>query len=104
MAKQAHVLRLINRYRVRGHLLANLNPLRSDVLSHPELDPDHHGLTVWDLDREFFADDLPGPPHRSLRQILDLLRDAYCQTVGIEYMHIQEPEQKKWIQERVEGV
>ena len=104
MEKQAHVLRLINMYRVRGHLLANLNPLGSEVLSHPELDPDDHGLTVWDLDREFFADDLPGPPQRSLRQILDLLRDAYCQTVGIEYMHIQEPEQKKWIQERVEGI
>ncbi len=102
--KQAHVLRLINMYRVRGHLLANLNPLGSDVLSHPELDPDHHGLSVWDLDRDFFADDLPGPQQRSLREILDLLRDAYCQTVGIEYMHIQEPEQKRWIQERVEGV
>jgi multifunctional 2-oxoglutarate metabolism enzyme len=105
MEKQAHVLRLINMYRVRGHLLANINPLGGEkVLAHPELDPDYHGLTVWDLDREFFADDLPGAPRRSLREILDLLRDTYSQTIGFEYMHIQEPDQKRWIQERVEGV
>ncbi len=68
------------------------------------MDPGFHGLSVWDLDREFFADDLPGERRRSLREILDLLRDAYCQTVGIEYMHIQEPDQKRWVQQRVEGV
>jgi 2-oxoglutarate decarboxylase len=105
MEKQAHVLRLINMYRVRGHLLANLNPLGpEEVLSHPELDPAYHGLSVWDFDREFFVDDLPGEQHQSLREVLDLLRDSYCQTVGLEYMHIQEPDQKRWIQERVEGV
>ena len=102
--KQAHVLRLINMYRVRGHLLANINPLGSEILSHPELDPAFHGLSVWDLDREFFVDDLPGPRRRRLRDILDLLRDAYCQTVGIEIMHIHDPDQKRWIQKRVEGV
>ena len=104
-AKQARVLRLINMYRVRGHRLANLDPLATKkVLSHPELDPGFHGLSVWDLDREFFVDDVPGPKRRALREVLDLLRDAYCQTIGIEFMHIQEPEQKRWIQERVEGV
>ncbi|MDP8955566.1 MAG: multifunctional oxoglutarate decarboxylase/oxoglutarate dehydrogenase thiamine pyrophosphate-binding subunit/dihydrolipoyllysine-residue succinyltransferase subunit [Actinomycetota bacterium] len=104
--KQAAVLRLVNMYRVRGHLIANLNPLGTDrVLHHPELDPEFHGLTLWDLDREFFVDDLPGDRRkRSLREILDLLRDTYCRTAGIEYMHIQEPDQKRWIQERVEGV
>jgi 2-oxoglutarate dehydrogenase E1 component len=103
--KQAHVLRLINMFRVRGHLLANLNPLGEEkVLAHPELDPSYHGLSVWDLDRDFFVDDLPGARVRPLRDVLDLLRDAYCGTVGIEYMHIQEPDQKRWIQERVEGV
>ncbi|HYT29244.1 MAG TPA: multifunctional oxoglutarate decarboxylase/oxoglutarate dehydrogenase thiamine pyrophosphate-binding subunit/dihydrolipoyllysine-residue succinyltransferase subunit, partial [Actinomycetota bacterium] len=103
--KQAHVLRLINLFRVRGHLLANLDPLGPDrVLAHPELDPAYHGLTVWDLDRRFFADDLPGERERTLRDVLDLLRDAYCGTIGIEYMHIQDPEQKRWIQHRVEGV
>jgi multifunctional 2-oxoglutarate metabolism enzyme len=105
MQKQAHVLRLINMYRVRGHLLANLNPLGSDaVLAHPELDPAYHGLSVWDMDRDFFVDDLPGPPRQTLRDVLDLLQDSYCQTVGVEYMHIQEPDQKNWIQQRVEGV
>jgi 2-oxoglutarate decarboxylase len=103
--KQASVLRLINMHRVRGHLLSDLNPLGAEeVLSHPELDPDFHGLTIWDLDREFFADDLPGPHRRSLRDVLDLLRDAYCQTIGFEFMHIQEPDQKRWIQRRVEAV
>jgi multifunctional 2-oxoglutarate metabolism enzyme len=105
MEKQAHVLRLVNMYRVRGHLLANVNPLGGEeVLAHPELDPAFHGLSVWDLDRRFFVDDLPGERRRPLREVLDLLRDAYCGTVGIEYMHIQDPDQKRWIQERVEGV
>ncbi|MBA3728855.1 MAG: multifunctional oxoglutarate decarboxylase/oxoglutarate dehydrogenase thiamine pyrophosphate-binding subunit/dihydrolipoyllysine-residue succinyltransferase subunit, partial [Actinobacteria bacterium] len=105
MEKQAHVLRLVNMYRVRGHLLANLDPLQTKkVLSHKELDPAYHGLSVWDLDREFFVDDLPGARRQKLRQVLDLLRDAYCGTVGLEFMHIQEPDQRRWIQERVEGV
>ncbi|HEX8098971.1 MAG TPA: 2-oxo acid dehydrogenase subunit E2, partial [Actinomycetota bacterium] len=104
--KQAAVLRLANMYRVRGHLIANLDPLGPDeVLHHPELDPEFHGLTMWDLDREFFVDDLPGETRkRTLREILDLLRETYCRTIGIEYMHIQEPDQKRWIQERAEGV
>jgi 2-oxoglutarate decarboxylase len=104
--KQAQVLRLVNMFRVRGHLLADIDPLGPDrILSHPELDPSHHGLSVWDLDREFFVDDLPGEDRRrSLRAVLDLLRDAYCGTIGFEFMHIQEPDQKRWIQERVEGV
>jgi 2-oxoglutarate decarboxylase len=93
--KEGQVLRLVNMYRVRGHLLAKLDPLGGGkVLSHPELDPAFHGLSVWDLDREFLVDDLPGDEReRPLRGILDLLRDSYCHTVGIEYMHIQEPDQ-----------
>jgi 2-oxoglutarate decarboxylase len=105
MEKQANVLRLINMYRVRGHLLADLDPLGQErVLTHPELDLAYHGLTVWDLDREFFVDDFPGERHQTLRRILDLLRDAYAGTVGIEYRHIQDPDEKRWIRERVEGV
>ncbi|HJP65993.1 MAG TPA: multifunctional oxoglutarate decarboxylase/oxoglutarate dehydrogenase thiamine pyrophosphate-binding subunit/dihydrolipoyllysine-residue succinyltransferase subunit, partial [Actinomycetota bacterium] len=106
LQKQAGVLRLINMFRVRGHLLANLDPLQTKkVLSHRELDPAFHGLSVWDLDREFFVDDLAGRRgDQSLREVLDVLRDAYCQTIGFEFMHIQEPDQKRWIQERVEGV
>jgi 2-oxoglutarate dehydrogenase E1 component len=101
--RQASVLRLVNMFRVRGHLVADVNPLGSeDVLSHPELDLEHHGLTIWDLDRSFFMD--PGEDPQPLREILDQLRAAYCQTVGVEYMHLQEHEQKGWIRKRVEGV
>jgi multifunctional 2-oxoglutarate metabolism enzyme len=101
--KQSRVIRLINMYRVRGHLLAELNPIGWEVLTHPELDLSHYDLTVWDLDREFLTDGVPGPPKQPLRQILDALRDAYCRTIGVEYMHISDPEQKKWIQEKVES-
>jgi multifunctional 2-oxoglutarate metabolism enzyme len=101
--KQSQVIRLINMYRVRGHLLAELNPIGWEVLTHPELDLSYYGLTVWDLDREFLTDGLPGPRKQSLRQILDRLRDSYCRTIGVEYMHMSDPQQKSWIQERVES-
>src|SRR6266849_4416635 len=71
---------------------------------HPELDPATYGLTIWDLDREFLTDGLAGRTALTLGDILGILRDAYCRTVGVEYMHIQEPDQKHWIQEHVEGV
>ncbi len=102
--KQAGVLQLINMYRVRGHLVAHTNPLSQEVPSHPELDLVHHGLTVWDLDREYFCKGLGGHSRASLRTILQILQDAYCGPVGVEYMFIQEHDQKSWIQERVEGV
>lgn len=104
VAKQAPVLHLINMYRVRGHLLAHLNPLGSDMPHHSELELARYGLSIWDLDREFFTGGLAGAQRATLREILRILQDAYCDTVGIEYMHIQEPDQKVWIQERVEGV
>jgi len=103
LEKQSRVIQLINQYRVRGHLLADLNPIAWEVLSYPELDISYYGLTVWDLDREFLTDGLPGPRKQPLRRILDTLRDAYCRTIGVEYMHIAEPDQKRWIQERVES-
>lgn len=103
-AASISVSRLINMYRVRGHLLAEVNPLGTEGRTFPELDLAFYGLSERDLDREFFVDDLPGAPHRTLRELIDLLRRSYCRSVGIEYMHIQEPEQKRWIQERVEGV
>jgi 2-oxoglutarate decarboxylase len=102
LAKQSRVIQLINMYRVRGHLLADLNPIGWEVLTHPELDLAHYGLTVWDLDREFLTDGLPGPRMQQLRHVVDHLRDAYCRTLGWEYMHISDPEQKRWIQKRVE--
>ena len=103
--KQMAVQRLTNMYRVRGHLIANLNPLQHTFRKvHPELDPATYGLTIWDLDREFFTDGIGGHQVMTLGKLLGLLRDAYCRTVGIEYMHISDPDQKEWFQTRLEGV
>ena len=102
LEKQIGVLRLINRYRVRGHLVANLDPLGTHQLYHPELDPASFGLNMWDFDREFATGGLGGLKRGTLRQILALLREAYCQNVGIAYRHIQDPEEKEWIQQRFE--
>ncbi|HEY4397456.1 MAG TPA: multifunctional oxoglutarate decarboxylase/oxoglutarate dehydrogenase thiamine pyrophosphate-binding subunit/dihydrolipoyllysine-residue succinyltransferase subunit [Acidimicrobiia bacterium] len=103
--KAVGVQQLINMYRVRGHLIANLDPLGAkEPQTHPELDINHYDLTIWDLDREFPTGGLAGRPTMKLRDILGVLRDAYARTIGVEYMHIQEPDQKAWIQERVEGV
>jgi multifunctional 2-oxoglutarate metabolism enzyme len=104
--KQMQVNAVINAHRVRGHLIADLDPLASkEPHMHAELDPATYGLTIWDLDREFLTGSLGGAPDRlPLGEILRILRDAYCRRVGIEYMHIQEPEEKRWIQEHVEGV
>ncbi len=103
--KQVHVESLINMYRVRGHLMAHLDPLEVEPPDlHPELDPLTYGLSIWDLPRRFVADGLAGRDVATLDEILHILRDAYCRTLGIEYMHIQDPEQKRWIQHQVEGV
>jgi multifunctional 2-oxoglutarate metabolism enzyme len=104
LIKQVHVQTLINMYRVRGHLIAHLDPLDAEPPHiHPELDPLTYGLTIWDLPRTFVADGLAGREVATLDEILHVLRDAYCRTLGIEYMHIQDPEQKRWIQQHVEG-
>ena len=101
--KQARVFQLINMYRVRGHLIADLDPLRQKPPKiHDELDPIAYGLSLWDLDREFATGGLAGRARMTLGDILGVLRDAYCRTSGIEYMHIQEPDQKLWIQEHAE--
>ncbi|MDQ3680959.1 MAG: multifunctional oxoglutarate decarboxylase/oxoglutarate dehydrogenase thiamine pyrophosphate-binding subunit/dihydrolipoyllysine-residue succinyltransferase subunit, partial [Actinomycetota bacterium] len=105
LSKQMRVQSLINMYRVRGHLIADLDPLAvNEPRMHPELDPSSYGLTIWDLEREFLTGGLAGWDTMTLGQILGILRDAYCRTVGVEYMHIQEPDQKRWIQDHVEGV
>ncbi|HEY0077353.1 MAG TPA: multifunctional oxoglutarate decarboxylase/oxoglutarate dehydrogenase thiamine pyrophosphate-binding subunit/dihydrolipoyllysine-residue succinyltransferase subunit [Pyrinomonadaceae bacterium] len=102
IVKQARVLELINAYRVRGHLVADIDPLHAvPVQYHPELDIETYGLTIWDLDREFITGGLGGKESASLREILDVLRRAYCGKVGIEYRHIQSKEQKLWIRERI---
>ncbi len=102
--KQARVLQLINAYRVRGHLIAHLDPLVNKPGHHPELDPAFYGLTIWDLDREFITGGLGGKPRATLREILDILRETYCGTIGVEYMNIQDTAQKQWLQERMEPV
>src|SRR4029453_9372767 len=96
---------LINMYRVRGHLIANLDPLGlKEPRTHAELDPINWGLTIWDLDRDFPTGGVAGKRVMRLRDILGVLRDAYSRTIGVEYMHIQEPDEKAWIQRQVEGV
>ena len=103
--KNARVIELIAAYRNRGHLMADIDPLRLDKTrfrSHPDLDVNTHGLTLWDLDREFKVDGFAGAEYKKLRDVLGLLRDAYCRHIGVEYTHILEPEQQKWLQERIE--
>jgi len=100
--KTARVQELINAFRVRGHLMADIDPLEYRQRSHPDLDISSHGLTFWDLDREFVTGGFGGKRTMLLREILGVLRDSYCRTIGIEYMHIQDPEQRRWFQEHVE--
>jgi 2-oxoglutarate decarboxylase len=102
VGKTARVQELINSFRVRGHLMADVDPLEYRQRSHPDLDISSHGLTFWDLDREFVTGGFGSKKVALLRQILGTLRDAYCRTIGIEYMHIQDPAQRKWIQDHVE--
>ncbi|WP_353809309.1 multifunctional oxoglutarate decarboxylase/oxoglutarate dehydrogenase thiamine pyrophosphate-binding subunit/dihydrolipoyllysine-residue succinyltransferase subunit [Agromyces sp. SYSU T00194] len=100
--KTARVQELINSFRVRGHMMADIDPLEYVQRSHPDLDIASHGLTFWDLDREFVTGEFGESRTSLLRDILGVLRDSYCRTIGIEYMHIQDPEQRKWIQGKVE--
>ncbi|HEY0697381.1 MAG TPA: multifunctional oxoglutarate decarboxylase/oxoglutarate dehydrogenase thiamine pyrophosphate-binding subunit/dihydrolipoyllysine-residue succinyltransferase subunit, partial [Micromonospora sp.] len=100
--KTARVHELIHAYRVRGHLMADTDPLEFKIRKHPDLDVLQHGLTLWDLDRQFPVNGFAGRQKMKLREILGVLRDSYCRRVGIEYMHIQDPEERRWIQERIE--
>jgi 2-oxoglutarate decarboxylase len=102
IGKNARVIELINAYRTNGHLMADTDPLEYTVRSHPDLDITRHGLTLWDLDREFPVDGFAGEKLMKLRDILGVLRDAYCRRVGVEYMHITDPEQRRWLQQRIE--
>ncbi len=102
VAREAAVMQMINAYRVRGHLLADLDPLEYKIGHHPELNLQYYGLTIWDLDREFVCGGLCAKLTARLRDILDTLRETYCGKIGPEYMHIQETVQKKWLQDRME--
>lgn len=102
VTKAARVFDLIHSYRVRGHVMADTDPLEYHQRKHPDLDIIEHGLTLWDLEREFAVGGFAGKSMMKLRDILGVLRDSYCRTTGIEFMHIQDPKQRKWIQDRVE--
>ncbi len=102
--KQAKVLQLINLYRVRGHLIANLDPLGFQTPYHPELDPATYNLTIWDMDRYFITGGFSGLKTATLRQILEILQKTYCEKIGVEYMHIQNPEEKVWLQSKMEPI
>lgn len=101
--KQAKVPLLINIYRVRGHLIANLNPLSIRSEYYSELDPAEYGFTIWDYDRDFISN-IKGLEKTTLRHILDVMRKTYCEMIGAEYMHIQHPDEKQWLMERMESV
>lgn len=100
--KSARVQELINSFRVRGHLMADIDPLEYVQRTHPDLEIESHGLTFWDLDREFVTGGLGAKRVAKLRDILGVLRDSYCRTLGVEYMHIQDPAQRQWFQSNVE--
>ena len=102
VGKTARVQQLINAYRTTGHLMADIDPLKYVQRSHPDLDVVTHGLSLWDLDREFATDGFGGKPVMKLRKILGTLRDSYCRTIGVEYMYIENPAEREWIQEHVE--
>ncbi|WP_197517377.1 multifunctional oxoglutarate decarboxylase/oxoglutarate dehydrogenase thiamine pyrophosphate-binding subunit/dihydrolipoyllysine-residue succinyltransferase subunit [Microbacterium karelineae] len=100
--KTARVQELINAYRVRGHLMADIDPLAYTQREHHDLEIESHGLTFWDLEREFVTGGFGGRRQAKLRDILGVLRDTYCRTIGIEYMHIADHEQREWFQQRLE--
>ena len=113
VAKEAAVIQLINSYRVRGHLIANTNPLGNEPVYHPEFDPSSYGLSIWDLDRPFLAGAVKAPQRRD--RIVHAGRMRRCaksltacgihtaRSIGVEYMHIQDPVQKQWLQDRMEA-
>ncbi|MFC7705236.1 2-oxoglutarate dehydrogenase E1 component [Plastorhodobacter daqingensis] len=97
-------LMIIRAYRIRGHLVADLDPLgMRDQTPHPELDPKTYGFTEADMDRPIFIDNVLGLQVASMRQIVDVLKRTYCGTFALQYMHISDPEQSAWLKERIEG-
>ena len=95
---------MIRAYRIRGHLKANLDPLGLVKQNeHTELKPETYGFNSEDMDRQIFLDNVLGLEFATLKEILEILNRTYCSTVGIEYMHISDPEEKSWLQKRIEG-
>ena len=100
--KNTRIQEYINAFRVRGHLIADIDPLEYVQRWHPDLDIRNYGLSLWDLDRTFKTGGFGGRVKAKFRNILGILRDTYCRTIGIEYMHIQDPQERSWFQERLE--
>jgi len=102
-ALQDRVDRIVRAYRVRGHLIAKVDPLERPRPFPPELDPAYYGFVEADLDRQFSATTIHGPDVLTLRQILDRLKNTYCRSIGVQFMHIDDLEVKEWLQARMEG-
>ncbi len=99
-----NALMMIRVYRVRGHLIANFDPLGLEGKAlHPELDPKSYGFHEADMDRPIFINNVLGLETATPREILKVLRETYCSSIGVEFMHMQEPEERSWIQRRIEG-
>lgn len=103
MIKQSRLIQLINMYRVRGHLIADINPLFKNNFYYEELDPENYGLDIWDYDRTFYAVNIGGIEKATLREILEILSETYCEKIGVEYMHIQNFNERSWLQNRMES-
>lgn len=99
---QSEVDALIYHYRALGHRIAQINPLGGDLASHPQLELAHFGLTPEHMNITFDTEQIPGIEEATLAQILELMRETYCGCIGVEYMHIQEPAERRWLQERME--
>lgn len=98
-------LMMIRTYRVRGHLIANFDPLGLEGrYQHPELDPKSYGFTEADWDRPIFINHVLGLEWATLREIMNILKETYCGSIGVEFMHIQDPDEKSWIQKRIESI
>ncbi|MEM6811354.1 MAG: 2-oxoglutarate dehydrogenase E1 component [Pseudomonadota bacterium] len=94
---------LIRAYRVRGHLVADLDPLGlKEEEYHPELDPAHYGFEVSDYSRPIYLDNVLGLESATLNEILSVLKETYCGKIGVEFMHLTDPEEKSWVQKRIE--
>ncbi|MFK7839749.1 MAG: 2-oxoglutarate dehydrogenase E1 component [Bdellovibrionales bacterium] len=97
-------LMLIRAYRVRGHMLANLDPLGlKEVASEEELDPSHYGFSKADYSRQIFINGVLGKEYATLNDIIEILKETYCSTIGVEFLHLTDPEEKAWVQERIEA-
>ena len=100
--KNTRIQEYINAFRVRGHLIADIDPLEYQQRWHPDLDIRSYGLSLWDLDRTFKTGGFGGRSKAKFRNMLGILRDSYCRTIGVEYMHIQDPAERSWFQEKLE--